>query len=145
MSMLKKVSILLHWTHVICISLIIRLRFLTLRLGRILIDFVLQTHKQYRPTYTQTLCVQITRPILLVYFLIVFRVLLGSHTYSVKAFCSGRRICRLPSVCLPSVVCPSVPRQISETTPDLLKISLPLQEIGVAEQEYDVRFCTGSS
>jgi len=60
--------------------------------------------------------------------------LLGSHTY------------REPSVSVAaSVVCLSVPRQISETTRDTHGISLPYWEIGVAEQEYDVRFCTGSS
>jgi len=62
--------------------------------------------------------------------------LLGSHTYSVRPFYFGRRICRLLSV-----VCLSVPRQISK-----------LSEIGAnfvifignrfAEQENDVRFFT---
>jgi len=34
---------------------------------------------------------------------------------------------------------------ISKIKRDRCQISLPLYEIGVAEQEYDVRFCTGSS
>ena len=45
--------------------------------------------------------------------------LLGLHTYSVRAFCFGRRVCRL---CLSSAVCLSVPRQISKTTRDTRKI-----------------------
>jgi len=39
----------------------------------------------------------------------------------------------------------SVQRQISETTLDRREISSPLWEIGVANQDYDVVFCTGSS
>ena len=53
---------------------------------------------------------------------------LGSHTYSVRAFCFGRRVCRL-----------SVPRQISKIKRDRREISSSLWEIGVGEQEYDVR------
>ena len=35
--------------------------------------------------------------------------LLGSHIYSVKAFCFGRRVCRLPSVvCLSRVISPKL-------------------------------------
>jgi len=59
--------------------------------------------------------------------------LIGSHTYSVRAFCFGHRVCL------------SVPRQISETTRYTHEISSPLKEIGVGEQEYDVRFCVGGS
>ena len=55
-----------------------------------------------------------------------------------KSLMNGRRVCRL-SVCL------SVPRQFSNTKGDRREISSPLREIGVAEQEYDVRFCNGSS
>jgi len=44
-----------------------------------------------------------------------------------------------------SVVCLSLPRQISKTKQDSREISSPLWEICVAEQEYDVIFCTGSS
>jgi len=39
----------------------------------------------------------------------------------------------------------SVPRQILKTKQVRRKISSPLQEMGVAEQEYDIIFCTGSS
>ena len=44
---------------------------------------------------------------------------LGSHTYSVRAFCFGRRVCR--SVCRLSV-----PRQISKIRRDGREISSPL-------------------
>jgi len=37
------------------------------------------------------------------------------------------------------------PRQISKTKRDGREISSPLWEIGVAEDEYDVRFFAGSS
>jgi len=60
-------------------------------------------------------------------------VLLGSHAVSVRAKCNVCRICRL-----------SVPRQISKTKQDRHKISSLLWEISVAEQEYDIRFCTRS-
>ena len=60
--------------------------------------------------------------------------LLGLHTYSLRAFCFGRRICRL-----------SVLHQISYTKQDRHEILSPLWEIGVAEQEYDIKFCTGIS
>jgi len=53
-------------------------------------------------------------------------------------FRSPRLVCRL-------VCCLSVSRQISETTRHTHEISSPLKEIGVAEQEYDVRFCPGSN
>ena len=39
----------------------------------------------------------------------------------------------------------SVPRQISKTKQGRREILLPLEEIGLAEQEYDVRFCIGSA
>jgi len=39
----------------------------------------------------------------------------------------------------------SVPHQISKIKQDRCKILSSLKEIGVAEQEYDVRFCTGIS
>ena len=58
----------------------------------------------------------------------------------VRAFCFGRCVCRLSSA-----VCLSVRHQISETTRDTRQISSPLQEIGVGDQELDVRFCIGSS
>jgi len=49
-------------------------------------------------------------------------------------------VCRLSSVC-----CLSIWYHISKTKRDRRQISSPLHEIGVAEQEYDVRFCTASS
>ena len=45
----------------------------------------------------------------------LFRPLLGSHTVSVRAFCNGRRVCRL-----------SVPRQVSKTKRDRREIQISL-------------------
>jgi len=67
----------------------------------------------------------------------IFRLLLGSHTYNVRAFCFGPAyIFCLLSVCL------TVPCQISKTQRDRCEISLPLQEVRVTEQACDVRFYT---
>ena len=63
---------------------------------------------------------------------------ISSHTVGVRAFCFGRHVC-LSSVCL------SVSRQFSIIKRDRREISSPSYEIGVVEQESDVRFCTGSS
>jgi len=63
--------------------------------------------------------------------------ILGSHTYSVKAFSFGRLVCLLSVVCLSRVRS----RQLSEISAKFLTF----QEIGVADQEYDFKFCTESS
>jgi len=68
-----------------------------------------------------------------------FSLLLGLDTVSVRVLWNGCCICHL-SICLLSV-----PRQISRSKRDTYKIMSPLQEIGVAKQEYNVRFCTESS
>jgi len=48
--------------------------------------------------------------------------------HSVRAFCFGRRVCL------------SVPHQISKIKRDLSEISLPILEIGVAEQDMTSDF-----
>jgi len=62
---------------------------------------------------------------------------LGSHTYSVSLPFRSPRVCRL-SVCL------SVPCQISKTARYARNFVTFIRNRG-REQEYDVRFCTGSS
>ena len=84
-----------------------------------------------------------------VFFLFSFFSSLVSHLFLclvirlVHLQCESLLFSVAPSVCL-SVCRLSVPRQISITKRDRREVSSPLQEIRVRDQEYDVRFCTGS-
>jgi len=69
-------------------------------------------------------------------FLFCFLVLLGLHLRCESLL--------FWSSCLSSVDCLSSVPCLSKTKRDRHKISSPLWETGVAEQEYDIRFCTGS-